>query len=85
MQVLNTVNSQPLCQPLAKQLNQSSRHDNSEKKSRLLGRVIKKFFALFARSKQRRQLAQLSDQLLKDIGLERTAALKESRKWFWQA
>ncbi|PVZ68312.1 DUF1127 domain-containing protein [Pelagibaculum spongiae] len=39
----------------------------------------------FARAQQRRQLAQLSDQLLKDIGLERTAALKESRKWFWQA
>lgn len=37
-----------------------------------------------ARSQQRRQLAQLSDVLLKDIGLERKTALKESRKWFWQ-
>lgn len=35
-------------------------------------------------SRQRRQLAQLPDYLLKDIGITRADALKEAEKPFWQ-
>lgn len=37
-----------------------------------------------ARSAQRRRLAVLEDRMLKDIGLSRADADRESRKWFWQ-
>ena len=35
-------------------------------------------------SRQRRQLAQLPDYLLKDIGITRADALKEADKPFWK-
>jgi uncharacterized protein YjiS (DUF1127 family) len=35
------------------------------------------------RAVQRRQLAQLDDRLLRDIGLYRTDLAAECRKWFW--
>ncbi len=35
-------------------------------------------------SRQRRQLAQLPDYLLKDIGISRADALKEADKPFWK-
>lgn len=35
-------------------------------------------------AQQRRQLAQLPDYLLKDIGVTRAEALKESEKPFWK-
>lgn len=38
----------------------------------------------FARYKQRRALARLDDRLLRDIGVTRSQAHEESRKWFWQ-
>ncbi len=34
-------------------------------------------------SRQRRELAQLSDDLLKDIGLSRADALREANRPFW--
>jgi len=36
------------------------------------------------RSKQRRELSRLSDQHLDDIGLDRTQAIAEANKRFWQ-
>ncbi len=37
-----------------------------------------------ARSRQRRDLADLSDHLLKDIGLTRAQAAREAAKPFWR-
>ena len=36
------------------------------------------------RARQRRALAELSDSLLKDIGVSRADALREAGKSFWQ-
>jgi uncharacterized protein YjiS (DUF1127 family) len=36
------------------------------------------------RSRQRRQLAGLDDDRLKDIAVSRADAEREARKWFWQ-
>lgn len=33
---------------------------------------------------ERRALARLSDDLLRDIGITRAAADAEAKKWFWQ-
>jgi uncharacterized protein YjiS (DUF1127 family) len=37
------------------------------------------------RMRQRHQLAQLSDEMLRDIGISRADALAEAEKPFWQA
>lgn len=37
------------------------------------------------RRRERRQLAELDERLLRDIGIERADALRESRKPFWRA
>jgi uncharacterized protein YjiS (DUF1127 family) len=39
----------------------------------------------FQRARQRRQLAELSDRQLADIGISRTEACAEAGKPFWQA
>jgi uncharacterized protein YjiS (DUF1127 family) len=36
------------------------------------------------RAEQRRRLAQLDNRMLRDIGLSRSEAYRESSKWFWQ-
>lgn len=36
------------------------------------------------RARQRRALAQLDDRLLRDIGIDRTAAMEEVDKPFWR-
>jgi len=36
------------------------------------------------RSRQRAELAQLDDHLLRDIGLTRLQARRESATWFWR-
>jgi len=38
----------------------------------------------YERSKQRRHLLELDDYLLRDIGLDRIAAMKEAAKPFWR-
>ena len=40
--------------------------------------------AWIARSRQRQALGGLDDHLLRDIGVSRPAALRETAKWFWQ-
>jgi uncharacterized protein YjiS (DUF1127 family) len=37
----------------------------------------------YERSRQRRRLAQLDDRLLRDIGIDRIAAMEEVSKPFW--
>jgi uncharacterized protein YjiS (DUF1127 family) len=37
------------------------------------------------RRRERRQLAELDERLLRDIGVERADALREARKPFWRA
>jgi uncharacterized protein YjiS (DUF1127 family) len=37
------------------------------------------------RRRERRQLAELDERLLRDIGIERADALRESRKPCWRA
>lgn len=38
-----------------------------------------------ARSRDRRQLASLSDRMLNDIGLSRAEVAAETEKYFWQS
>lgn len=38
----------------------------------------------FARRRQRLELAELDDDQLRDLGIERSEALRESRKPFWR-
>ncbi|MCB1761437.1 MAG: DUF1127 domain-containing protein [Gammaproteobacteria bacterium] len=41
-------------------------------------------WSCYRRHSQRRQLCNLSDHLLKDIGISRVDALREAHKHFWQ-
>jgi uncharacterized protein YjiS (DUF1127 family) len=36
------------------------------------------------RARQRRRLGGMDDRTLRDIGVSRSAAFAETRKWFWQ-
>jgi uncharacterized protein YjiS (DUF1127 family) len=46
-------------------------------------RVMKQCRLFSARARQRRQLRELTDSQLKDIGVSRVDALQEARKPFW--
>jgi uncharacterized protein YjiS (DUF1127 family) len=48
------------------------------------GRVAEVALTWLERSRQRRQLGQLSDYMLRDIGLTRIDAWAEAKKPFWQ-
>lgn len=37
------------------------------------------------RARERRKLAEMSDHMLRDLGISRNAALRESRKSIWRA
>jgi uncharacterized protein YjiS (DUF1127 family) len=39
----------------------------------------------FQRSRQRSELMRLSGHMLCDVGISRSEAAEEGRKWFWQA
>lgn len=41
--------------------------------------------AILQRRKQRRQLLQLDNRMLKDLGLSRADAVREGSKRFWQS
>ena len=45
--------------------------------------VWAKLFAMVAVARQRRQLLQLDDHLLRDIGLQRKDAVEESKSALW--
>jgi uncharacterized protein YjiS (DUF1127 family) len=51
--------------------------------SRLL-RLPDRLLVWLERSRQRRDLGAMEDRMLRDIGLSRSAAFAETRKWFWQ-
>lgn len=46
--------------------------------------LLHKLKCWHARSRQRRQLAQLPPEMLKDIGISRSDALSEAAKPFWK-
>jgi uncharacterized protein YjiS (DUF1127 family) len=48
------------------------------------GRIAEVGLTWFDRARQRRQLCELSDQMLRDIGLTRADAWAESAKPFWR-
>mgnify|MGYP001816180435 CR=1 FL=1 len=52
---------------------------------RLSGIAVDQFASWHDRAKQRRQLSELDDRLLADIGVTRIDACQESSKPFWQA
>jgi len=52
---------------------------------RLSGIVVANVGHLHERARQRRQLSELNDRLLADIGVSRIDACHESSKHFWQA
>jgi uncharacterized protein YjiS (DUF1127 family) len=45
---------------------------------------IRDWFARMHRRQNLRRLVEMDDHLLKDIGVSREEALRESAKWFWQ-
>lgn len=50
-----------------------------------LSNALSQYQTYRARARQRAQLAQLPEHLLKDIGISKTDALQEANKPFWQA
>ena len=52
---------------------------------RLTGIVMINLAQWRQRARQRRQLSELDDRLLSDIGIRRIDACQESQKHFWQA
>ncbi len=49
------------------------------------GEILDRLLLWQGRAKQRRQLSELDDRLLSDIGIDRIDAGQESSKPFWQA
>jgi uncharacterized protein YjiS (DUF1127 family) len=51
------------------------------KEFNLLLRLLQRYYAV---AKQRRDLSQLTDEQLKDIGISRVDAMREASKPFWR-
>ena len=49
-----------------------------------LQRLPDPLLAGLERSRQRRDLGQMDERMLRDIGVSRSAAWAETQKWFWQ-
>lgn len=56
---------------------------NVRKDISLFARAIARIHLWMELSRQRRELAQLSDEMLKDIGLSRVDALRMANRPFW--
>lgn len=57
-------------------------------RTNLLGSLFASFqmtYLWYERVKQRQRLAELDDHLLRDIGIDRTAAMEEASKPFWRS
>jgi len=52
--------------------------------SRLFLASVQTLQSWYERSRQRRRLARLDDRLLRDIGIDRVAAMEEISKPFWR-
>ena len=52
---------------------------------RLSRRAVDVVLVWHQRARQRRQLLELSDQMLRDIGISRADAIGEAEKPFWRA
>lgn len=48
------------------------------------GRALKTMYLWWQRARTRRQLAELDDRILADVGLDRVEARREAAKPFWQ-
>ena len=81
---MSAVHLQGNARPQSSTSGESTRH---RKTFRLFG-IISLIAAWCERSGQRKVLRELAEHgeehLLRDIGLDRSQALRESRKWFWQ-
>jgi uncharacterized protein YjiS (DUF1127 family) len=53
-------------------------------RNRLVVTIRSTLAAWQERAAGRHVLTQLDERTLRDIGLDRGAALQEARKWFWQ-
>ena len=52
--------------------------------NRQLQKGFKQLKLFYQRANQRRQLVEMEDRVLKDIGISRSEALEEARKPFWK-
>jgi uncharacterized protein YjiS (DUF1127 family) len=69
----------------AKTLQSDSKSSNSTHALKKYRRqLIKQLRIWHQRYRTRKQLAQLNTVALKDIGVSRSEAIKEAKKWFWQ-
>lgn len=60
------------------------RHATVRAATGLVGRALGLFFRWQERVRSRKELERLDDRMLKDIGLNRIDALRESNKPFWK-
>jgi len=49
-----------------------------------LQRLPDQWLMWLERARQRRQLGQLDQRMLRDVGVSQSALFSETRKWFWQ-
>lgn len=59
-------------------------HDLASEADRLFASTAALLRSWQARSHQRRQLCEMEDERLRDIGLSRVDAVRESSKLFWR-
>ncbi len=60
------------------------RGDPSQKNKGYIGIILATVRLWQQRIKQRQALCNLSDALLRDVGITRWSAEQEAAKWFWQ-
>lgn len=63
----------------------SARLGRGARRADVLAAVLAVVEAWLSRRQQRRALLELSEHMLKDIGISRSEAFREGRKPFWRA